>query len=171
MSCAGRGRDSSIKAANETGILRLGERRAEGNVMAKKEIKVVSGLEPTVGPGNPPKDTRFPKGKSGNPQGRPRGTKNLKTMVMEAARKPITVEIDGKQRTISTLQATTLQLALKAGRGEPKAMVQFLDRVDEIETSAAAAKPPQFPLEPADVEVLRAVYERMKQCAPDENAE
>jgi hypothetical protein len=135
-----------------------------------KEVKVVTGLEPKAGPGNPPKHTQFRKGASGNPQGRPKGTKNLKTILTEAARGRITVEIDGKQRTISTLQATALQLARKAGRGDPKATVEFLDRMDEIETNAAAAKPAQFPLSEQDIEVLRDAYERMKQCAADESS-
>jgi len=43
-------------------------------------------------------------------------------------------------------------------------MVQFLDRIAEIETRD---KPSDFPLSEPDVEVLRAAYERMKQCEPD----
>ena len=42
-----------------------------------------------------------------------------------------------------------------------------LDWMDEIESRAAAAKPSQFPLSEPDLEVLRAVHERMKQCNPE----
>ena len=57
-----------------------------------------------------------------------------------------------------------MQLATKAASGNPAAMGKFLDWVDEFETRADAAKPSQFPLSEPDLEVLRAVYERMKQC-------
>jgi hypothetical protein len=43
--------------------------------------------------------------------------------------------------------------------------------MDEIETRAAAARPSQFPLSEPDIEVIRATYERMKQCEPEEAAE
>jgi Family of unknown function (DUF5681) len=132
-----------------------------------KEIKVVTGLEPKVGPGNPPKHRQFRKGTSGNPKGRPKGSKNLRTLLLEAADHPVTVEVGGKQRKLSALQATTFRLAEKAANGDAKSMAEFLDWVDEIQTQAAAAKPPEFPLSEQDVEVLRAAYERMKQCEPE----
>ena len=56
-----------------------------------------------------------------------------------------------------------MQLATKAAGGDQTAM-QDLDWFDEIETRASAVKPTQFPLSAPDIEVLRAAYERMKQC-------
>jgi hypothetical protein len=117
--------------------------------------------------GDPPKHTQFRKGVSGNPKGRPKGAKNLRTLIMEAARDQVTATIGGKTRRISKIQATTMQLATKAAGGDQAAMGKFLDWIDEIETRAAAAKPTQFPLSAPDVEVLRAIYDRMKQCDPD----
>ena len=46
-------------------------------------------------------------------------------------------------------------------------MAKFLDWMDEIETRAAAARPAQFLLGDVDLEVLRAVYERMKNSNPE----
>ncbi|MGH6678539.1 MAG: DUF5681 domain-containing protein [Bradyrhizobium sp.] len=123
--------------------------------------------EKETAPDNPPKHTQFRKGVSGNPKGRPKGSKNLRTLIMEAAQHPVTATIGGQQRTISSIQATTMQLAAKAAGGNHAAMVQFLDRIDEIETRAAA-KPTQFPLSAPDLEVLRAVYERMIQCEAEQ---
>ena len=118
--------------------------------------------------GNPPEDTRFRPGRSGNPRGRPKGSKNLSTLLKEAASDQVSATIGGKTRKISKIQATTMQLATKAAGGDNAAIARFLDWIDEIETRAAAAKPAQFPLDEADVEVLRAAYERMKQCKPEQ---
>jgi len=117
-----------------------------------------------VSRGNPPLHTRFKPGQSGHPEGRPKGSKNLSTLIMEAARDHVTATVGGKTRKISKIQATTMQLATKAASGDHAAMGKFLDWIDEIETRAAAVKPTQFPLSAPDIEVLRAVYERMKQC-------
>lgn len=106
---------------------------------------------------------KFRKGVSGNPKGRPKGSKNLTTLIMEAARDQVSVEIDEKPRKISALQATVAQLASKAARGDQKAMVEFLDRIAEIEDRV---RPSEYPLGEQDVEVLRAAYERLKQCEP-----
>jgi hypothetical protein len=119
--------------------------------------------------GNPPQDTKFKKGSSGNPNGRPKGSKNLSTIMMEAARDQVTATIDGKSRKISKIQATAMQLATKAASGDRAAMGKFLDWMDEIEARAAAARPTQFPLSEPDLEVLRAAYERMKQCEPKQS--
>ena len=133
--------------------------------------KPANGSTPNVGRGHPPKHTQFPKGKSGNPKGRPKGSKNLGTLLREAADDQVSATIGGTTRTISKLQATAMQLATKAASGDQAAINKFLDWMDEIETRAAAAKPSQFPLSEADIEVIRETYERMKQCGSEGSAE
>jgi hypothetical protein len=64
-----------------------------------------------------------------------------------------------------------MQLATKAAGGDPAAIGRFLDWVDEMETRAANVKPSQFPIGEPDIEVIRAVYERMKQCDPEKKRE
>jgi hypothetical protein len=118
--------------------------------------------------GNPPEHTRFQPGSSGNPKGRPKGSKTLSTLLMDAARDQVSATIGGKKRNISKIQATTMQLATKAASGDNAAIARFLDWIDEIETRAAASRPTQFPLSEVDLEVLRATYERMKQCEPEQ---
>jgi hypothetical protein len=115
----------------------------------------------------PPENSRFRRGKSGNPKGRPKGSKNLSTIMMEAARAPVTATINGKIRKITKLEATAMQLATKAAAGDRAAMGQFLDWMDEYEARAAAVRPAEFPLSEMDLEVLRAVYERMKKSDPE----
>ena len=118
---------------------------------------------PPSGRGNPPNHSRFRKGQSGNPRGRPKGSKNLRTILMQAANDQVIASIGGKQRKITKLQATAIQLATKAAGGDRVAMGQFLDWVDEYERRADA-RPADFPFGPGDLEVLRAVHKRMKKC-------
>src|SRR3954465_13304917 len=96
--------------------------------------KPANGSTTTVGRGHPPKHTQFPKGMSGNPKGRPKGSKNLSTLLREAADDQASVTIGGKTRSISKLQATTMQLATKAAKGDQAAMNKFIEWMDEIET-------------------------------------
>ena len=124
-----------------------------------------------TGYGNPPKHTQFQKGVSGNKKGRPKGSKNLSTIIMEAARDQVIATIGGKQRKISMLQASTMQLAIHAAGGNPAAIGKFLDWVDEIERREAAAKPAGFPFSEADREVLHAIHERMTLCTPPQAGE
>ncbi len=128
----------------------------------KKKELAPSGQK--IGRGNPPKETQFRKGTSGNPKGRRKGSKNLSTYLREAARDQVTATIGGKTRRISKIHATAMQLATKAASGNQAAINKFLDWMDQVETRAAAARPSEFPLSAPDIEVLRAAYERMKQC-------
>lgn len=126
------------------------------------------GSTTTVGRGNPPKHTQFKKGVSGNKKGRPKGSKNLSTLLMEAARDQVTATIDGKTRKISKLQATAMQLATKAAGGDQTSIARFLDWIDEMEKRSAAVKPAEFPFTDADLQVLHAVHKRMTLCAAAE---
>jgi hypothetical protein len=90
---------------------------------------------------------------------------------MEAARVHVMATVGGRTRKISKIQATAMQLATKAAGGDQAAMGKFLDWVDEIEIRATAIRPSQFPLSAPDIEVLRAAYERMKQCDTEKPSE
>jgi hypothetical protein len=134
--------------------------------MTKKAKRAASGNGVNKTGGQPPEDTKFRSGTSGNPRGRPKGSKNIRTLLMEAARDQVSATIDGKTRKISKAQAAVMQLATKAASGDHRALARFLDSIDEIEMRAAAAKPPEFPLSEEDIQVIHAIYQRMKQSEP-----
>lgn len=133
--------------------------------MAKKVAGKAEKSTPPKPGRNPPKASQFKKGVSGNPKGRPPGSKNLRTIFEEAAADQVIATIGGKPRKISKLQAAVMQLATKAAGGDPKSMGQFLEWFDDMEKRASTARPTQFPFGELDLEVLHATYARMKQCS------
>lgn len=134
--------------------------------MKKPAKRTASGNGGDKPGGQPPDNTKFRPGTSGNPRGRPKGSKNIRTLLMEAANDEISATIRGKTQSISKARAAVLQLATKAASGDLRAMARFIDMIDEIEMRAAAAKPPDFPLSEKDIEVIHAVHERMKRSVP-----
>lgn len=65
----------------------------------------------------PPKSGQFKAGRSGNPRGRPKGTRNLKTDLDKILRKRIRVRENGQTREISRQEAILLALFNKAMNG------------------------------------------------------
>lgn len=93
--------------------------------MAKKNDPSAPGYE--VGYGKPPKHTRFQAGRSGNPNGRPKGVNNLKSDVLRVLREPVKVRAGDKVRTISTQEATIRKLREKALNGDARALDRLID--------------------------------------------
>jgi Family of unknown function (DUF5681) len=75
----------------------------------------------TVGYGRPPVATRFKPGTSGNPKGRPKGCKNLKTLIREAMTASIAIQEGEKTRRVSRLEGVVLRQLQSALRGSDKA--------------------------------------------------
>ena len=81
-----------------------------------------------VGYGKPPKATRFKAGQSGNPKGRPKGSRNampkdpiserLKSLVLEEAYRPIQIRDGGTLLKIPAIQAALRSLSLQAAQGK-----------------------------------------------------
>lgn len=90
-----------------------------------------------VGHGKPPKKTQFKKGQSGNPKGRPKNSKNFRTDLDEVLGQPVTVNENGKTRTVSSQMAVLKRLREQALKGDPRALDRLLklaeERSDEVE--------------------------------------
>jgi hypothetical protein len=79
-----------------------------------------------VGYGKPPHDTRFRKGQSGNPKGRPKGSSNLASLLRRVMHEKIVITENGQRRTITKLEAVFKQLVNKAALGDPRAIHELL---------------------------------------------
>jgi hypothetical protein len=97
----------------------------------------------SVGYKRPPKASRFKPGQSGNPKGRPPGSRNLKTDLTALLKKPVSIREDGELRQVSRQQAMLLSLFDKALRGDVKAANQIITMLMKME--APEAEPPAPP--------------------------
>ena len=79
------------------------------------------------GRGKPPKAHQYPKGTSGNPKGRPKGSRNFSTDVKDTLKEPVRLTKGGKRKTVSTQHATLLRLREKALSGDARALDRMID--------------------------------------------
>lgn len=114
-----------------------------------------------VGYQKPPKATQFVKGQSGNPSGRPKGTRNWATVMHAALEQKVTINEHGRQRQVTKLEAATMQLANKAAAGDAisiRLMMQLIPGMEAIinKTGATALSNEQ------DRKVLDELLKRMQ---------
>ena len=83
----------------------------------------------TVGYANPPVETRFQPGQSGNLKGRPRGAKGRKATVIRVLMERRKVDTDGtgRPREITVLELTVLLLKQLAAAGDQRAYRTLMD--------------------------------------------
>jgi Family of unknown function (DUF5681) len=83
-----------------------------------------------VGFRRPPKATQFKAGKSGNPRGRPKGSRSVSAVLGDVIRQKIAVTENGKTRRIPALEVMLRRLANDAMRNDPRALKFLLSLVD-----------------------------------------
>jgi Family of unknown function (DUF5681) len=74
-----------------------------------------------VGYGRPPLASRFKPGTSGNSKGRPKGAKNLKTLIKEAMTASISIQEGQKTKRVSRIEGVVLRQLQKALMGSDQA--------------------------------------------------
>lgn len=78
-----------------------------------------------------PVHTRYPKGTSGNSKGRPKGRKNMGTMVNDVLSRRVTITENGKSRNVSFMEAFVHQLAAKALNGSTRDQIALFKLIKE----------------------------------------
>jgi hypothetical protein len=113
-----------------------------------------------VGYGKPPRHTRFKKGQSGNPRGRPSGSKNLKTLLNEALDEPVVVSEEGRRRKITKREAIVTQLVNRSATADLRALKILLDTLREIEGQNETDRPETPAFTAADEKVIEQLTAR-----------
>ncbi len=90
-----------------------------------------------VGYGKPPIATRFQKGRSGNPNGRPRGSKNLSTLLNEELDQRVVVRENGRAKKITKRQASVKQIVNKLAAGDPRLIPFFIRMLEKQDNQVA----------------------------------
>jgi uncharacterized protein DUF5681 len=122
-----------------------------------------------VGFGKPPKASQFRKGSSGNPKGRPKGRRNLATVLERTLQEKVVINENGVRRTVTKLEAAVKQLVNMAASGDLVAMRQLSALAGSAEEERVT--PPTRQLDQNDQRVMENVLKRFKKYANGEDNE
>ena len=115
-----------------------------------------------VGYGKPPKHAQFKKGRSGNPKGRPKDTKNLKTDLKEELQEVIVAREGDRTVKISKQRAVVKSLVAKTVKGDTRAANTLLNMFFRIFDPAGEIVEPAAPMTAEEREVLAGFQARFR---------
>ena len=116
------------------------------------------GCDYEVGYGKPSQHTRFVKGQSGNPRGRPPAAKNMKTLLNKALNELVVVTEAGGRRKVTKREAIVTQLVNRSAKADFKAIQILLGLLRDIErdTDPHASEPTFTEADQQIIQRLRA---------------
>jgi hypothetical protein len=115
-----------------------------------------------IGFSKPPEQTRFRTGVSGNPKGRPKGRKNLATVLERTLQEKVVINENGVRKTVTKLEAAIKQLMNKAASGDLKALYLLTGLVRSGEERADQAPVADSQLAEVDQKVLQGLLKRLE---------
>jgi hypothetical protein len=111
----------------------------------------------TVGYGWPPVQTRFQKGTSGNPKGRPRKSKNTATIMKALLDEEVIVTKSGEQLQMTAHEAMLNRQRNKALAGDIKALKLFLPGIGDVESAVTEQQREDEARRQEELRIVRAM--------------
>jgi len=90
-----------------------------------------------VGYKKPPVQHRFSKGRSGNPDGRPRKPKTIDTLLDKALKETVVANENGGRKAITKLEAVVKQVVNKAITGETRVIKLLIELLRQAKPELA----------------------------------
>jgi hypothetical protein len=118
-----------------------------------------------VGYGRPPRHSRFEKGRSGNPRGRPPGAKDLKTLLAEALDEIVIVAENGGRRKITKRAAIVTQFVNRCAKADLRAIKMLLEVLREDQNQPTSSE--TVPFTQADEKVIEQLKARLARPASE----
>jgi len=115
-----------------------------------------------VGYRKPPKGTRFQPGQSGNPRGRPKGTKNLKTDLMEELAEKIVIREGDQSRRISKQRAVVKTLVTRTLKGDVRAASLLMSMMMRLADTGEGAQDVEDGLLDDEIAILKDFENRAR---------
>lgn len=115
-----------------------------------------------IGYRRPPASGQFKTGTSGNAKGRPKGSKNLLTLLVQELNQPVVVNENGKKKKVARQHALVKRMVTNALNGDAKATLLLFDilrRSGQLDDASTEEN-----LLPADHEAILEAYMRKRQA-------
>lgn len=112
------------------------------------------------GYGRPPMETRFAKGRSGNPRGRPKGSKSFSTILTSALNEKITINQNGRSQRVSKFEVIARQLVNKSA-GADWAAVRLLMGAYQLFSDEGGGAASLGAFEESDRKILQLLKARL----------
>lgn len=138
--------------------------------MSNDDTTTPSDEDYKVGYGKPPKQTQFKPGQSGNPKGRSKGTKNLKTELMEMLAEMILVRDGDRTRQVSNQRAFLMALLSRAFKGDAKAAGHLIGLMIRLTNTGEATSQSDVTFDENEIEILQAYETEVRRKIDREKA-
>ncbi len=140
-------------------------------MMSEKEKKPTpedANSDYNVGYKKPPRRTQFKPGQSGNPRGRPKGTKNLKTDLMEELSEKINVREGDRSQKVSKQRAVVKTLVAHTLKGDARSGTLLISMMMRLLETGEGAPEEDDGLVNDEISILKAFEDRARRQHDDQ---